>query len=280
MLMQTLVIKRKPLDLREYCNRRAAASDCSQLLTDEFKLVDEESGKVVAVYCKPSGDDAAFNDIFEACLKVNYQTTHRTNGLKTTSRIFGFNPRNAIRKDFCSVASFANEQPDLHQRILRGGALAAKYYALHNQELYDEHLATTREKIVDEWQLPDVPFTSGIINDNNPLCYHFDSGNFKNVWSAMIVLKHKIAEGYLAMPEYDVMCEVANHSIFYFDGQGILHGVTPIKKLAPDSRRFSLVYYSLQAMWNCQPLRDEIARARMRREQVEQRRLAGKAVHG
>jgi hypothetical protein len=31
-------------------------------------------------------------------------------------------------------------------------------------------------------------------------------------------------------------------------------------------------------MWNCQPLREEIARARMRREQVEQRRLRGEKV--
>ena len=150
--------------------------------------------------------------------------------------------------------------------------MAAKYYALHNTELYQEHLATTHENIVDDFSLPDVPFTSGIINDNNPLCYHFDSGNFKNVWSAMIVLKHKTSGGYLAMPEYDLMCEVANHSIFFFDGQSILHGVTPIKKLASDSRRFSLVYYSLQSMWNCQPLREEIARARTRREEVEQKR--------
>lgn len=276
--MQTLTIKRKSVDLEQYVHRRADESDCSTLLKDEFKLIDEDSGEVVALYCKPSGETEAFNDIFDACRDVKYCADYRTNGLKTTSRIFGFNPRNAIRKDFCSVASLATEDPAIHQRILNGGTLAAKYYALHNQELYDNHLETTREKIVDDFRYADVPFTSGIINDNNPLCYHFDSGNFKHVWSAMIVLKHKIAGGYLAMPEYDVMVEVVNHSIFYFDGQAILHGVTPIKKLASDSRRFSLVYYSLQNMWNCQPLRQEIARARMRREAVEQRRLSGRNV--
>jgi hypothetical protein len=227
----------------------------------------------MALYCKPTGESAVFNDIFDACRTVKYVRDYRTDGLQTTSKIFGYNPRNVLRKDYCSVSALARENPAIHERILAGGALSAKYYALHNQELYAEHLATTREKIVEQWQLPAVPFTSGIINDNNPLCYHFDSGNFKNVWSAMIVLKHKIAEGYLSMPEYDVMCEVANHSIFYFDGQGILHGVTPIKKLAPDARRFSLVYYSLQAMWNCQPLREEIARIRMLREQREQKRF-------
>ena len=276
--METIYLKKKKIELPEYCERRAQESDCSRLLTGEFKLIDEDTGKVVALYCAPQAEDDAFADIFDACMGVKYATTYRTNGLKTTSRIFGYNPRNAIRKDFCSAASLANDQPEQHRRILMGGALAAKYYALHNPELYDEHLQTTREKIIDDFRLPEVPFTSGIINDNNPLCYHFDSGNFKNVWSAMIVLKHKIAGGYLSMPEYDVLCEVRGNSIFYFDGQSILHGVTPIKKLATDSRRFSIVYYSLQAMWNCQPLREEIARARMRREQVEQRRLRGERV--
>jgi hypothetical protein len=270
--MQTICLKRREVDLKQYCERRAQESDCATLITEEFKLVDEETNKVVALYCKPDGESAIFNAIFEACLKVKYVNDYRTNGLKSTARIFGYNPRNAIRKDFCSAASLAHESPDAHQRVLSGGAMAAKYYALHNTELYQEHLATTHENIVDDFRLPDVPFTSGIINDNNPLCYHFDSGNFKNVWSAMIVLKHKTSGGYLAMPEYDLMCEVANHSIFFFDGQAILHGVTPIKKLASDSRRFSLVYYSLQSMWNCQPLREEIARARTRREEVEQKR--------
>jgi hypothetical protein len=273
--MQTLVLKRREIDLKEYCNRRADESDCSTLITEPFKLVDEDTGKVMALYCKPTDEAETFNDIFDACLKVKYVSDYRTNGLKTTSRIFGYNPRNAIRKDFCSAASLAHDAPALHQRVLQGGALASKHYAIHNPELYDEHIRTTEEKIVEDFRLPEVPFTSGIINDNNPLCYHFDSGNFKNVWSAMIVLKDRIAGGYLAMPEYDILCEVATHSIFYFDGQGILHGVTPIKKLSSDSRRFSIVYYSLQAMWNCQPLREEIARARMRREEVEQKRLRG-----
>ena len=276
--METICLPKNKINLREFVQRRASEQDCPNLLKDEFKLVDKESGKVVALYCRPKGEDDKFKDLFEACLKTKYQETYRTSGLKTTSRIFGYNPRNAIRKDFCSITSFATEQSEQHQRVLNGGALAAKYYALHNQELYDSHLSTTQAKIVDDYRLPDVPFTSGIINDNNPLCYHFDAGNFKDVWSAMIVLKDRIAGGFLSMPEYGVACEVANNSIFYFDGQSILHGVTPIRKLEPDSRRFSIVYYSLRAMWDCQPLRDEIARARMRREQVEQRRLKGEKV--
>lgn len=276
--MQTLVLEKKKLNLREFVQRRANENDCPTLLKDEFRLVDKESGKVVCLYVKPAEDAAALDEMFDCCTKVKYQETFRTSGLKTTSRIFGYNPRNAIRKDFCSITSFATEQPAQHSKIMSGGAIAAKHYALHNPELYADHLKTTKERVVEDYRHADVPFTSGIINDNNPLCYHFDSGNFKEVWSAMIVLKRDIGGGYLSMPEYGVMCEVRDKTIFYFDGQNILHGVTPITKLKPDARRFSIVYYSLRAMWNCAPLREEIARARMRREQVEMRRLSGKRV--
>jgi hypothetical protein len=276
--MQTLVIEKKKIDLKKFIQKRAAENDCSVLLKDEFKLVDKETNRLVCVYIKPTEDEQTFSTIFDTCLNVKYTESIRTSGLKTTSRIFGYNPRNAIRKDFCSATSLATENPEMHARLIKGGALAAKYYALTNKELYEEHLKTTKEKIVSDYRFTDVPFTSGIINDNNPLCYHFDSGNFKNVWSAMIVLKHNIGGGYLSMPEYDINCEVSDRSIFYFDGQNILHGVTPISKLAPDSRRFSIVYYSLKSMWNCQPLREEVARARMRREEVEMRRFKGEKV--
>jgi hypothetical protein len=276
--MQNLRLKKRKIDLRQFVQRRAQDEDCPEILKDEFKLIDDETGKVVALYCKPQNEDSAFDILFNACLKTKFQETYRTSGLKTTSRIFGYNPRNAIRKDFCSIASYAMEQPDLHSRVIACGALAAKYYALHNPELYDAHLATTQSKVVADFKFSDVPFTSGIINDNNPLCYHFDSGNFKDVWSAMIVLKRDIRGGHLSMPEYGVSCEVADKSIFYFDGQNILHGVTQIIKNRPDARRFSIVYYSLKAMWNCSPLNEEIARARMKREQVELKRRKPRKV--
>ena len=276
--MQNLRLKKRKIDLRQFVQRRAQDEDCPEILKDEFKLIDDHTGKIVALYCKPQNEDAVFDVLFNACVKTKFQETYRTSGLKTTSRIFGYNPRNAIRKDFCSIASYAMEQPDLHARVIACGALAAKYYALHNPELYDAHLATTKSKVVSDFKFADVPFTSGIINDNNPLCYHFDSGNFKDVWSAMIVLKRDIRGGHLSMPEYGVSCEVSDKSIFYFDGQNILHGVTPIIKNRPDARRFSIVYYSLRAMWNCSPLNEEIARARMKREQIELKRRKTKNI--
>ena len=61
-------------------------------------------------------------------------------------------------------------------------------------------------------------------------------------------------------------------SISIFDGQQILHGVTPIVKQFEDAHRFTVVYYALQAMWNCEPLCAELARIRNIKSKREAKR--------
>jgi hypothetical protein len=90
----------------------------------------------------------------------------------------------------------------------------------------------------------------------------------------MVVFKHKVSGGHLAMPEYGVAFECAHNTAMMFDGQEILHGVTPIKKEGESSLRYSIVYYSLQQIWNCLPLTEEIARLRNKKYQVAQSRLS------
>jgi len=115
-------------------------------------------------------------------------------------------------------------------------------------------------------------FTSGIVNENNPLKYHFDTGNFKDVFSCMVVFKNGVENGFLSLPEYDVGFQLPNNSIFLFDGQGILHGVTPITRQTPESYRYSVVYYSLKRMWQCLEIDEELARIRKKKTSRERAR--------
>jgi hypothetical protein len=78
----------------------------------------------------------------------------------------------------------------------------------------------------------------------------------------------------LALPEYDLAVAVKHKSLFFFDGQGILHGVTPMRLLRPQAKRYSLVYYSMRGMWKCEPLGAELARIRRKRTEREARRAA------
>jgi hypothetical protein len=128
--------------------------------------------------------------------------------------------------------------------------------------------------VLDDWKIGDTPFTSGIINKNNQLPYHFDAGNVKNVWSNMVVFKKDVTGGCLACPELGITFELKDNSVLMFDGQNILHGVTPFNKTSPNGYRYSIVYYSLLPMWNCLPPKEEIKQAANRRRAREVKRAS------
>lgn len=207
-----------------------------------------------------------------AALKnVTYSKNFRTGGLPTNSRIFGYSPRVTLRKDFCATTSMSQEFPDAHREICEGAAIAETFYMAHAPKLFKEHVDIAHEKVKPDWRIGEV-FTSGIANKDNQLWYHHDRGNFANVWSAMFVFKRKITGGFLSVPEYDLCFALRDHSVLLFDGQGLLHGVTPFKKAGPDSYRYSIVYYSMRQMWNCLSPKDEMNRIRKLKTEREFKR--------
>lgn len=265
--MKTLEIDRKEVDIARLRTREAMVGDCRNF-TDEPTSV-YENGKLKIIYAYL---DAPLPSLVEALKTIPYEKSFRSGGLPTISRIFGYAPRSTIRKDFCSATSLANQFPQQHEEICKGARVVSALYEKHNPELFQTHKETTDANVRPEWKLEESPFTSGIANRDNQLRYHFDSGNFANVWSAMLVFKHKITGGHLSVPEYDLCFELKDNSVLMFDGQGLLHGVTPFKKLAPDSYRFSVVYYSLRQMWNCLTPSEELLRIRKLKTEREYRR--------
>ena len=257
--MRTIEIKRKTINYDEYVRRSALASDYSFLIKEPTVIM--ENGVPVVIYDEiPSG--LSTENMRRALMSLRYESSERTGGLKTFSRIFGYSPRVVHRKDFCSATSLAREFPSQHAQLCRFAEKVSGVYRTWNQTGYEKHLQATIKNVLPEYILSGSPFTSGIVNKNNILKYHFDSGNFKNVSSAMVVFKRDVSGGFLVLPEFDCALEVANNSLTIFDGQSILHGVSPIKEESPFHYRYSAVYYSLRQMWNCKPLSEELARIR------------------
>ena len=59
-----------------------------------------------------------------------------------------------------------------------------------------------------------------------------------------------------------------------FDGQGLLHGVTPFTRTRRNGYRFTMVYYALQALWQCKDPTENVRTAARKRIEREEARLA------
>lgn len=259
--MKTIELTKKKLNLEDFYKRTAMEQDYKTLLKEDTLICENGQPKILYVHL----DQELTEGARRACLGIKYSTGFRTRGLLSSSRTFGFRPRNSLRQYFCSTSSLGSESPESHAVICEFGSHLAELYEKYFPEVYAMHTAEVEKKIRPDWQIKDSPFTSGIVNKNNPLKYHFDAGNVKNVLSNMIVFKRYIKGGFLSCPEYDIGFEVADNTAILFDGQNILHGVTPIRKASPNAYRYSIVYYTLQQMWSCLPIGEELQFARSKR---------------
>lgn len=211
-----------------------------------------------------------------ACHAVEAQTTFRTNGLRTTSRAFGTLTRNVIRGDFCRASEVAAKQPRDHDALTSMGAQLAQVYERHAPNAYAEH-ARKAQGVPRDFRLRDTPFTSGNLNKNSSLAYHLDKGNAQAAWSAMIVLREHVSGAYLVLPEFGVSLELPDGACLLFDGQATWHGLTPVVA-QPGGYRYSVVYFSLKAAWQCLPYEDELARIK-RKATERARALLGRNVY-
>lgn len=268
--MKTLLAKHKELDLKSFVKRTALESDYSTLIKEPTLIRDADNDELKVIYDIVNLDT---KEIVDALKVVKYHEGKRTRGLVSRSRIFGFRPRHPIRGNYCSSTSLAIEHPTEHQIVCNLAEKIEDYYSKWYPEGYQRHLKMSEEKVQAEWRMNGKSaFTSGIINKNNPLKYHWDTGNFNDAFSMMIVFKNDVQGGYLSVPEYDIGFELQNNAVIMFDGQSLLHGVTPIYFANENAHRFSVVYYSLKQMWKCLEVTEELAWARKTKTERERNR--------
>ena len=250
--------------------RTALETDYSTLINEDCKLIDKDTGQIIAIYFTLPETPSS---LLRGLLSLKYDKNKRLKGLITHSRIFGWRPKEMIRNNYCSSASMARKEPGIHAQLVQFAHVLTKYYKQFVPEIFKSHQQIADDNILEEWMIKGTPFSSGIVNKNNELHYHYDAGNFKDVYSNMVAFKSNIRGGYLSIPEYDIGLEIATNSVLLFDGQKLLHGVTPIKLLNANSYRYTVVYYTLKAMWTCKPLTEELARYKADRTEHERKRL-------
>lgn len=259
--MKKITLEKIKVDPKKYLGKKAQAE--GMLISEDAVIHDRATGKPVIYYRKIAGAAG----IVESLKKIKYQESDRTSGMRTRSRIFGYAPRIPLRNDYCHKASLAETHPEEHRVIIDFAERVAEIYAETFPDTYKKNMEVLK-KVLPEWQIEGTPFTSGIVNQDNPLPYHYDSGNFKGVMSNMIAFKKDCHGGHLHIPEYKCILEIDDCTLTIFDGQALLHGVTPFKILT-GGHRFTAVYYCLEQMWKCLTAAEEITRFRQLNQPTE-----------
>lgn len=277
--IQVLDLPQKQVDLSKYKMRQALETDYSTFIDRSTVLTVDGEPRIVYLDLDEFGADPT--ELVAVLQTMNFTATNqrRTNGLQGATRALGWHPRRTLRQDFCHISALAEENPRAHTTVVKYAEQVSRWYEQYNPDLYAKHNTIMLNEIRPDYQLPQSVFTSGVINKNNSIPYHFDAGNFKDVWSCMLAFKKDVKGGYLSCPEFDLGFEIKNNSLLMFDGQGILHGVTPIKLTSRKAYRYTVVYYSLQQIWNCLPITEELERIRKVKTEREQKRagvLSGK----
>jgi len=241
-----------------------------RVIEGDARLVDPD-GNVVAVVCEPNRADLGrLAWVAREILAQNYwvnvivaEGSSRLSGMKNTHITFGTTAPQPLRRRYgCSTAAFDRDLPRLASEIRHMATTAWGALQGYAPVVADEVTNAVFPAIHDDWLLFDSPWTSGIINKTSALPYHRDSGNLIGSWSAMYVLRNRVAGGELHLPEYGVAFDCADKSLVMFDGQLAWHGVTPLAiDDHPEAYRYTLVYYAKRACRACINASSEADRA-------------------
>lgn len=264
--MYQITLKKQELNKKDWVKHPVSRETEGQLIIKTPARLLREDGSIIATVLEASDFTES---IVSQLKKTKFATSDRSRGLVSTSRIFGFRPRLEMRADFCAPCSVNRESAELNFRMSGLAQVAEQYYMDADLSLYERHRETVKQ-VLPEWRINQSIFTQAIINKNNLLKYHYDSGNFPGLDSVMFVFKDQCVGGDLHLPEYGVIVELPNRSVLVFDGQSVLHGVTPFH-LTGNGYRYSIVFYALRKMKDCfSPAKelDRIRKKKMQRERI------------
>lgn len=265
--MSPLVVRRSQRLPADEGLLQRPAQPADPTLRSPAMVVDADSGEPALVTVPFPGHLAEYRNALRAW---PMETTVRSGGIRNISRVFGYASRNPLmQRNCCRACAGAALAPFEHGVICRAaGVLAARLRAVAPDRA-ERDAALVQSAVLSDWLVhPDAWWTSGVVNRSSPLPYHRDRNNF-DAWSAMVVVRRKLRGGHLHVPEYDLVVDCRDGDVVYFNGSDLIHGVTPMSRMASDGYRFSAVYYPVAKMAKCLPPAEEMARGRAARSAKE-----------
>ena len=240
--MKEIVLK-KVRDHKELFKKPVPSVDATHIADGEV-LARDEDGEFL-FYQKPNF--ITDEKVAELFFNIKYPPSSRLSGIASMSEIFGFAPRDPVKKHPGRACKF-NRTHKLEYTVLKSiGRHATNLFKKVAPDKFKDH-SESLEVVNPNWIMPGSVYTSGIINCSNRLIYHTDNGNLKNCFSAMVTFRKEVRDGFLHCPDYDAIIKNPHGSILIFDGGRLLHGVTPFD--SHHGKRITIVFYALEQIKN------------------------------
>ena len=267
--MRAVVVERvaSAAQLRE----PAPEPDPADVITDDVVLIDPARRCTVGIHLTLPLQAAPWQWVRDRLEGIVWRDVSRSprggsrlSGVVAPSKTFGYLPPQVLRNRYgCSSSDLEREEPVLAHHMARLGDLAWEETARTMPGPAAVHATAVRAAIRPLWRINAGPWTSGIINRNNPLPYHRDSGNLHDCLSAMICLRRGVTGGHLHLPAYNVWLAIPDRSLTVFSGATLMHGVSPLHR-DRRGRRFTFVFYARRGLTIGAPTpAEELHRARL-----------------
>ena len=232
-------------------------SHYSIVIDEDCILLDGD--KVIGVYIKIPQTELL--SLRKVALNTKYSETYRTSSLPTKSSVFGSQPRNALRNDYCRLTINTIDEVDNFKRLLKFQDYLCSIYKKYLPNDYNNELKWVNDNVEEDYRFSGTPYTSINVNVNHAIKYHIDKGNVKNSYSNIIIVKNNISGGELVLPDYGVALSQCDGFMAIIKGQEVPHGVMPIKQTSgKDYYRASIVYYTPSLIRKCLPYKEEVKR--------------------
>jgi hypothetical protein len=268
-MTEHLDLSARRVDARDMLGRAASEGDYDLLIETETILYDGESR--IGFYAPSAVETTNLRRSLQSAAMNKFSRMQKVGAFVSRSIAFGYKPRSGLRQNGCGPNNFATRYPETHHLLSSVGQKVQGIYArLLPQEIVKHEEEATRVR--PEYRIGGTVFTSGIINRTSPLPYHLDTGNVRGVRSALLGLRKNVIGGYLVLPEYRVALRIGDGSLSVFDGQSVIHGVTPMRKTSEDGERYSIVFYTIEKMWKCATSAEELEWARNVATRTNQRK--------
>lgn len=242
-------------------------------------VLDADTGKPVIIV-RPYASIGSLPELRHALLNYPRGTTPRVGGQRNDSKAFGYAPRRVLmQRNACRCSEGLVLRPDLHATIEAAGVALSGLLRDEFPSQHEHDMRIARDAIRSEWRMRDTQFTSGVINRNSALAYHFDRNNLE-CWSAMVVVRRGARGGHLHVPAYDAVIACRDGDAVLFYGRDLLHGVTPMHLSSRDAYRISAVWYTVEAMKHCLEPSEEARRGMLKRTEREDTLLERQRAEG